>query len=537
MSCNTRYNPYTSNSYGPPRCPPVPCPCPPQPFLPQYPLICVATGPTGAIGTGSTGLTGIQGATGPIGTGPTGPCCTGPTGSFGSTGSTGVGGSTGVTGPFGGPQGDTGPTGVTGVTGPTGPCCTGPTGYTGVTGPLGTGPTGPGGAGNPNLIPFHYYFPIDLLDAQGQIDPNFALPVPQFQAGEFLMFVPNSSFQAVNLVPPTTFHPPTSYSAFHTLPKEFIPDCVVHYDVEPNTMPITDTPSCNILDSYIYRVYECGNPTPLAIFTGAGCGFPPPGPTCEVFPPIAPRAACTSIFVTFQLSPNCLKVGDPYFCLYVTNGPGSGFISLTGPTGPSGPTGLTGTTGSTGPCCTGATGITGPAGNSNNVGLFPLMWYVSNEEVEFIGNAGGNVFMNVPNASFTTPNCTPPQPPSRTSVPQNPSAVHFLPPPPPGVTYRYYVHSWAAYSNNRLCADYFGGSVCETFNNYYQYIVKECSLGTVAIYGPGGGLQCNFVDELITTSSLDCPRLAIELFNTNPSGPGVGDGDAYFCLYIRIEAV
>lgn len=552
MSCYPQYNPYTYGSYGG-GCPPPPpacSPCPPRPFLPQYPLICVGTGPKGE--TGPTG-SGGQGPTGPFGTGPPGPTGINGTGLTGPPGPSGAPGSTG-------PTGIVGPTGTVG-TGPTGPCCTGSTGPTGI-----PGPTGPGGNGNPNLIPFHYYFPIDLLDTQGQIDPNFALPSPPFLPGEFLMFVPNSSFQAQNLVPPATFHPPTSYSAFHTLPKEFIPDCVVHYDVEPNTMPITDTPTCNIVDSYIYRVYECGNPTPLATFTGAGCGFPPPGPTCEVFPSISPRPACTAIFVTFQLKPECLKVGDPYFCLYVTNGPGSGFISLTGPTGPRGPTGLTGPTGTvgtgpTGPCCTGPTGptgftgptgpqgpqgipgtadntgATGPPGGFNNVGLFPLMWYVSNEEVEYIGSLvpPQNVFMNVPNAGFITPNCQPSGPPSRTSVPQNPSGVHFLPPPPPGLNYDYYIHSWIAYSNNRLC-DESGGNVCETFNNWYQYVVKECNLGTVAIYS-GGGIQCNYVNQFITTSSLACPRLAIELINTNPAGPGVGDGDAYFCLYIRIESV
>jgi len=50
MSCNPQYNPYT---YGH-----NPCPCPPQPIMPQYPLICVGTGPTGSAGVGSTGTTG-----------------------------------------------------------------------------------------------------------------------------------------------------------------------------------------------------------------------------------------------------------------------------------------------------------------------------------------------------------------------------------------------------------------------------------------------------------------------------------------------
>ena len=63
MSCNGQYISYL----------PRPCPCPPQPCPPQYPLICVGTGPTGSIGP-----TGLTGPTGPIGTGPTG--LIGPTG-------------------------------------------------------------------------------------------------------------------------------------------------------------------------------------------------------------------------------------------------------------------------------------------------------------------------------------------------------------------------------------------------------------------------------------------------------------------------
>ena len=122
MSCNQQYNPYGYNPYNyGGNCP---SPCPPQPCIPYYPLICVGTGPSGP--TGSTGMTGATGYTGPCCTGDTG--VTGPTGSFGETGPTG-------------PccTGDTGPAG-TGTTGPTGPAGTGPTG------PAGTGTTGPTGA-------------------------------------------------------------------------------------------------------------------------------------------------------------------------------------------------------------------------------------------------------------------------------------------------------------------------------------------------------------------------------------------------------
>ena len=44
------YNPYEGYGYNPQ------CPCPPQQSIPQYPLICVGTGPTGPNGpTGPTG--------------------------------------------------------------------------------------------------------------------------------------------------------------------------------------------------------------------------------------------------------------------------------------------------------------------------------------------------------------------------------------------------------------------------------------------------------------------------------------------------
>jgi hypothetical protein len=183
MSCYPPYNPFGFGQpgYGPPGCPPQP-PCPMPAPLPQYPLICVGTGPRGETGpTGScctgptgpfaTGSSGSTGAIGPTGVGSTGP--TGPEGPSGSTGPTGIVGPTGTVGT--GPTGSTGPcctgptgtvgTGPTGPTGSTGPCCTGPTGTvgtgpTGPTGPTGaTGPTGPTGPPGPlSLIPLNTHY-------------------------------------------------------------------------------------------------------------------------------------------------------------------------------------------------------------------------------------------------------------------------------------------------------------------------------------------------------------------------------------------
>jgi hypothetical protein len=283
MSCNTQYNPYTYGSYNS-GYPSPPGPCPPRPFLPQYPLICVATGPSGA-----TGPTGILGATGL--TGDTGPCCTGPTGL---------------------PSDVTGPTGqASDVTGP-------------------TGPPGPGGPGDPNLIPLNYYFPIEFIKSGNYALAGFGLPNPPFGQNEYLMFVTNASFQFDQLPLGTFFNPPTSYSAFHTLPKDFIPDCVVHYDIEENIIPIPINPplECNIGDHYIYRVYICGNSTPIGVFQGTCLSTG--GPTCQVFTNNITIPACTPIFVTFEET--CGFVGDPSFTLYVKSGLGTSF---TGPTGPS----------------------------------------------------------------------------------------------------------------------------------------------------------------------------------------------------------
>ena len=61
MSYNSQCNPYNYGHI-------YPQPCPPRPLPPQYPIICVGTGPTGT--RGLDGVTGPRGLTGP--TGPTG---------------------------------------------------------------------------------------------------------------------------------------------------------------------------------------------------------------------------------------------------------------------------------------------------------------------------------------------------------------------------------------------------------------------------------------------------------------------------------
>jgi hypothetical protein len=525
MSCGPQYNPYTY-AYGS-YCPPQQCfPCPPQPCYPPpcYPQICAFTGPSGPTGPPGDGSS----STGP--TGPTGIGTTGPTG-IGTTGPTGIG--------------TTGPTGI-GTTGPTGPCCTGPTGLTGSAGVTGfTGPTGPAPTGTPNLIPFNYYFPINFFK-NGAANPNYTVPVPPAQGpNEYLMFVTNSTFEQFAPFPPQ-INAPESYSAFHTLTKNFIPDSVVHYDIDGTLLPITNTPSCNIIDTYTYRVYKCGDSTPLATFNGQITG-----PTCEDFPNQVIIPACTPIFVTVELITGQLG-GDPYFTLYVSNGPGSGFISLTGPTGgASNVTGPTGSTGPTGPCCTGstgpastvtgptgpfggpqgATGATGPAGGN---ALFPLMWYVAEDEITPPNApAIGLYWMNVPNAGFTTPApCTPW--PSRTSQPQNPSGVHRLPPPPPGSNYNYFIESYVVYSNNNLCGQYNGINVCEAFNSNYSYKVYTCpiDLDVPLLIINADEEDCKYVN--VPIPGTNCPILAVNI--QNPIYPN-GDGDAYLCLYIRVEKV
>jgi hypothetical protein len=500
MSCGPQYNPYTY-AYGSYTNSSQCYPCPPQPCYPQphCPQICAFTGPSGSTGPagGGSGFTG-----------PSGPCCTGPTGNSatGPTGSTGIG--------------TTGPTGI-GTTGPTGP--------TGITGPAGggTGPTGPAPTGTPNLIPFNYYFPINFLKT-GVANPNYTMPSPPFGPNEYLMFVTNSSFEQFIPFPPQ-INAPESYSAFHTLTKDFFLDSVVHYDIDGTLLPISDTAQCFIIDSYKYRVYKCGESAPVKTFNSQGIG-----PACDNFDNQNIITACTPIFVTVELISGQLG-GDPYFTLYVSNGPGSGFISLTGPTGAaSNVTGPTGRTGPTGPCCTGSTGpastVTGPTGPVGGITLFPLMWYLSEQEINQQITSGNRAWMNVPNASWQTPiTC------QRTSLPQNPSAVHFLPPPPPSQSYNYFIESYVVYSNNNICG---ANSICEAFNNNYTINIYQCNdtnneILNILPSSSAPPYTCDYTNLSLTSVTGNCIILAAEVLQT--PGRAFPDGDAYLCLYIRVE--
>jgi hypothetical protein len=174
---------------------------------------------------------------------------------------------------------------------------------------------GPTGAAAPvplygSLTPFPYYFPLDFF----KNDPgvvNFMMPSPPFVGKQYLMFVPNAAF--LNTNPLSIPWSATSYSAFHTLPKQFILDSVVHYDIDPGILPVQNTGICSITDTYVYRVFQCGSTQPLATFTGTMSS----GPTCESFPDPKPIInACTPIYVTVELAFGAL-VGDPYFTLYI----------------------------------------------------------------------------------------------------------------------------------------------------------------------------------------------------------------------------
>jgi hypothetical protein len=209
-----------------------------------------------------------------------------------------------------GPPGPVGPPGSDGPPGPDGP--------TGSTAPCNiTGPTGPNAPDITNqLIPFNYYFPIDFF-LYGDASTDYKMPSPPigpFGPNEYLMFVKNSSWRPPSIPSsnPNAW-PPSSYTAFHTLPKDFIPDCVVHYDINSGAFPINDQGLCiNTFDCYNYRVYKCGDPTPLAFFPRGGDGI-----SCQVFPNTQTISACTPIYVTVELDPTIPIVGDPYFTLYV----------------------------------------------------------------------------------------------------------------------------------------------------------------------------------------------------------------------------
>jgi hypothetical protein len=295
MSYYGGYNPCCPQPYFPP-CPP---PCPPIiiPYCP--PTVVGPTGPTGLCG--GTGFTGPTGPAGQGATGPTGPCCTGDTGPTGPTGPTGEIGPTGPTGPSG--LGFTGPTGPTGPAGPTGPISDV------------TGPTGPPGL--QNILPFNYMFPISFLK-EGTASTNYPLPNPPFGPNEYLMFVPNASFKDNAILSQINSWPPSSYNAFHTLPKIFTPDCVVHYNVNNIQLsvpfiPVDSSGNCSIAGDYTYRVYKCGSTIPLATFNSDTTG-----PVCEIFPTPPTLPVCTAIFVTVEIPPPISQQsGDAYFTLYV----------------------------------------------------------------------------------------------------------------------------------------------------------------------------------------------------------------------------
>lgn len=133
---------------------------------------------------------------------------------------------------------------------------------------------------------------------------------------EYLMFVGNASFRNPPSLP--SGWAPTSYTAFHTLPKDCILDSVVHYDIDPSPLPITIIGGCKATDTYTYRVYRCGDPQPIATFVGSQQGI-----TCESFPDPKPTIpSCSPIFVTVELlssttNPPGGVVGDPFFTLYI----------------------------------------------------------------------------------------------------------------------------------------------------------------------------------------------------------------------------
>jgi hypothetical protein len=375
------------------------------------------------------------------------------------------------------------------------------------------------------------------------------MPSPPFGANEYLMFVTNSSFEQFPPLP-SQINAPESYSAFHTLTKDFFLDSVVHYDIDGTLLPISDTAQCFIIDSYTYRVYKCGESAPVKTFNKQFIG-----PACGTFDSQDIITACTPIFVTVELISGQLG-GDPYFTLYVSNGPGSGFISLTGPTGaasnvtgptgrtgPTGPTGApsnvtgpTGRTGPTGPCCTGSTGpastVTGPTGPVGEKSLFPLMWYLSEQEINQQITIGNRAWMNVPNAGWQTPvNCSS----QRTSLPENPSSVHFLPPAPPSSSYKYFIESYVVYSNNNICGD---GSICEAYNNNYTINIYQCNNTSTNILSipPSNNIPpytCEYRNLELTSTSGSCIILAAEVLQT--AQRAFPDGDAYLCLYIRVE--
>jgi len=162
------------------------------------------------------------------------------------------------------------------------------------------------------------------------------------------------------------------------------------------------------------------------------------------------------------------------------------------------------------------------------------MWYLSEQEINQQILVGDRAWMNVPSANWQTPsNCTTP----RTSVPQNPSAVHFLPPVPPTSSYNYFIESYVVYSNNNLCGS---DAICEAFNNNYTINIYQCNdtnneILTIPPSSSAPPYTCDYTNLPLISVSGTCIILAAEVLRT----PGLAfpDGDAYLCLYIRVEKV
>jgi hypothetical protein len=355
MSCN--YNPYLSQPR--PQYPPRPRPCPPQPFLPQYPLICVGTGPTGS--TGATGVTGPTGPTGQVGTGPTGAPSnvTGPTGYTGATGPC-------CTGPTGAPSSVTGPTGYTGTTGP---CCTGPTGApSSVTGP--TGPIGLQGG-----QPLFLNYPNSITS----INPNFYALSPS------LVLLPGSF--TYNSIPIGQSVVPL-LTGTSTPPSTPLP---LPYD--PNSIQFasgTDLLSSSIItqSEWILKIYAsspvttvslswevfylsstspygttsiAGPSTPVQIASGSSQVYDIP-----LSIPTTPVSSSSSNLLVKLYATSTNAAGTDSVTIYFQQGNPTAILTNIAPKGATGPTGRTGPTGFTGP--QGIQGLQGPQGAKGDQG-------------------------------------------------------------------------------------------------------------------------------------------------------------------------
>ena len=330
MSYYQQYDPYSYDPYGyNQNC----APCPQQPFLPQYPLICVGTGPTGPCCTGTTGTTGYTGPTGQVGTGPTGA-----------------------------PSDVTGPTGYTG---PTGPCCTGSTGPTGSTGSTGpTGPQGIQGEGGGVLLFLNYDSETTTINPDFYVlSESTVLSPPTIPA----TFTPSG----INTYSFPLGVAPANYPQFSTqsdiLSSEIIAVSTWTLNIFAAT---TSGPFVNSLSWRAYYYNPIGWPAGLNLIATSN-------------PVLINSSTQTeySIPLTVPLTPlpnnNCLLLVEILLTssaagsttqLFFQQGAPSRITTNIPARGATGPTGSTGYTGPTGPCCTGATGPTGPTGATGSTG-------------------------------------------------------------------------------------------------------------------------------------------------------------------------